>query len=427
VSTLEAGGDGGPTPLAGASITVLAAAGPQAGQPISATVISQPASSPCDGGYCSPVGFVLPIPLDQVVFDGGGCVPSTQPAPCGLDGGCSFSPCASFILEVGPSAATDASGTLPTVDFLVRRQITPVDPGSNFGLEAGPTVSLMGDDQLGIRLPIGPGIGSVTGGAKDDLFNPLGGALVELRSMADGGLTGCAGQPPMVAIDSTGAALCSYRARTITLGLNGFFSLQAPPGGYTLTVTPPPSQPSLAPSAPKPIFVPAGGGSPPETNVVVRVATVVRGHIIDPRSGLSLGAGQVQVFPVNSAQLIGMTPIDGNGNFALPLPPTNTSPYLVSFLPPAGLGLALSSQIISVPSQAPPVDVHTQPVSIGVPLSGSVFAQTLDGSRRPVGGAAVSFYLLLTTMQGQVAVPVASSVTDSLGRYAVLVPNVPPQ
>jgi hypothetical protein len=63
-----------------------------------------------------------------------------------------------------------------------------------------------------------------------------------------------------------------------------------------------------------------------------------------------------------------------------------------------------------------------------VPISGAVFAKTLDGSRRPVAAASVRFYLLYASGSTfPIAIPAASAVTDAVGRYSAVVPNVPPQ
>jgi len=135
VGTLSVVVDGGVAALSGAAVTVRSAGGPRAGQPISATAITQPQNTSCqDAGSssCSTVGFVIPVPLDQVLLDGGGCAPPTETASCLFDGGCAFSPCATLVLEVGPSGA-DGGGTLPSIDFLVQRQITPADPSTASG------------------------------------------------------------------------------------------------------------------------------------------------------------------------------------------------------------------------------------------------------------------------------------------------------
>jgi hypothetical protein len=415
--------------LAGASVTALAAAGPRVGKAISPTVLTQPSAAECgpSSGPCSTVGFVLPVQLADVMFDGGGCVPSTDPASCRLDGGCPFSPCATLVLEVGPSAA-DGGRTLATMDFVVRHQITPVDPSGNAGLSAGPTLSLMGDDGLGIHLPIGPGSTFVHGIVVGNNDMGVIGALTELRSTNS--LEGCVGQP-LVATDPTGATLCSYTARALTdQSGSGQFTMEAPPGTYTLTVFPPASQPDLAPRSTAgfpPIIVPADGGpASQQPFVTLPPATAVSGRAVDP-TGRPLSAGVVRVLPLNSEQLIGTTSIDSHGNFSLPVAPTTDSPDVILLDPPLGLGLAVSSQIVSVPKKKP-LYLGDQPVSVGVPLSGAVFAQTLDGSRRPVASASVRFYLLYANgAQLAVAIPVATGVTDAVGRYSVVVPNVPPQ
>jgi hypothetical protein len=286
----------------------------------------------------------------------------------------------------------------------------------------------MGDSQVGIQLPLGPGTTVVEGFALDPFNTALTGALVDLHSI--GSLAECLGQP-LVVTDPSGVALCSYSSRALSETLvAGHFSMLAPPGEYTLTVSASAAQPNLAPHATR-VIVPADGGplNPPLNVETLHTATLVSGRVLDPRTGRPLTGGQVRVLPINSDQLIGTTALDDHGNFLLlPLPPTTSAGDVFLFQPPDGIGLAESNQILPVPPGPGTKDIGDQTVASGVPISGAVFARTFDGSRRPVPSASVRFFLLYssgTTLP--IAIPAANAVTDAVGRYSAVVPNVPPQ
>ena len=384
----------------GASVTVNATQGPFAGQAISGTITSL-------GGPAGTIGFALPVPVTQVGSNA--CAP--QPVNVTCDGGVCLplDNCAQLTLEIGPSAANPEL-PLPTIDLpIVARFAMPPTPDG--GVPAGPIISLMGEDGLGVQLPIAPKqlvtvSGTVTQPGGLPGGDPLQSAEVTIACLqADGG------------------SLCSpgysYRETTLTgvsgTGMGGF-ELSVPPNGtYTITATPPPGL-GLAPVS----QLVAVGGSDAGVggvNLFVPPDYLLTGTVLDPTSSFPITAGQVQATSLTTGALVGATDLGSSGGFQLSLPPGQ---YMLTIRPASSTGLPNFSV-----AEALVGDVDLGNISLYLPgrLTGGVFAEPLDGGPYPVAQASIDFYFVTENQAfGKVAVPIASGITDQEGRFSVAVP-----
>ncbi len=375
---------GAAAPLAGATVTVKSATG----APLSATVVT-PAGAV--------LGFALPVPLAQTLAqpggDGGSCA---LPDPGSCDGGsCEIlGACASIVLEVGPSAEQPL---LPTVDLPIVARMAPSPDGG------GPTLALLGQDGLGVRLPFAPGGSTVAGEVVDPTTQAaLPGAEVTLDGQAMGGGVCGSGCP----FHLTGIADAA-----------GEFSLAAPIGSYTLGVVPPPGS-GLAPSS-VPITVPLQG---PGILLSAAPGISLSGRALDPASGSPLGGGEVELTDLSDGALVGAAPIGAlaPGQFQLTVPPGK---YLVEIHPPDATGLPERSLAVAASTDTNLGDIPLYP---GARLEGSVFAEPLDGGAPlPARFASLRFFFLEETeaLGATVALPIAAGLTDGEGHFSLAVPS----
>jgi hypothetical protein len=310
-----------------------------------------------------------------------------------------------MVLEIGPSAA-NSELPLPTIDLPIAGRYTTA-PTVDGGVAAGPTLSLMGENQLGVQLPIGPTqLVSISG----TVLAPSSQGVQPLQS-AEVAVT-CA--------QTDGGTYCpqgySYRLVTVT-GVNGSgpggFELQVPPNAsYNVTATPPPGL-GLAPVSVPLVSVPDGG-----ITLVVPTGFVLSGTVFDPTGSVAISSGQVQVTSLTTGALVGTTDLQSNGSFQLILPP---GPYVVLVQPAASTGLPNLSQAVSLVGD---VELGNLSLYRASRLGGGVFAVPLDGGAYPVAQASLQFYFVIERQAfGTVALPIASGITDQEGHFSVAVPS----
>jgi hypothetical protein len=380
----------------GASVTIKAALGSVPGMPLSGTVTTL-------AGNPGQVGFALPVPLTPVeALQGSDCAPPPVDTSC--DGGScpAVENCALIILEVGPSATQPL---LPTIDLpIAGRYTTPPDGG----LPAGPILSLMGEDGLGVQLPIGPAqLVDVSGTVIQPDGDQLQSAEVSIAcAQPDGGDQCVQGY--------------SYRLTTLT-GENGAgpgaFELPVPPNGsYTVTATPPPGL-GLAPAI-APVTVDGSDAGLSGLTLQLQGGDQLSGTIVDPTATSVITAGQVQALSLATGALVGTTPIQSDGTFQLILPPAQ---YMLIVQPSASTGLPERSEPVSLFGD---VDLKAFALFPGARLGGGVFAQPTDGGSFPVAQASLQLYFTTDTEEfGTVALPIASGITDQEGHFSVAVPS----
>lgn len=385
-------------PLVGASVVIRASQGPIAGTALSTSTLTVAGS---------PIGFVLPVPLaqveDQSGQDGGSCVLPPLGGDC--DGGpCPpLEPCVVFTLEIGPSAEQPL---LPTIEVPVAARLTPAARGGDGGF--GPTLRLLGDDGLGLRLPIGPGGVAVAGIAQRPGGQPLPDARVEVS----GSVIAPPGSPPGCAQG------CAVHVATTTV-LDGSFSLTVPPGGsYQIALIPPPGvglAPVTFPLAPV-------GAAVLNLDLVAAAGAILEGSVVDPTGATAIEVGEVQALSLSTGQLVAATALSSPGapgTFSLVVPPGN---YLLVIHPDDSTGLPDRSLPIMVAGSS---DLGTIALFQGARLQGSVFAEPNDGGvTLPVGFALLRlFFVAENSSFGTVALPIAAGVTDPQGHFSVAVPS----
>ncbi len=392
---------GRPCTYGGASVTIKSVQksvqGLVAGQPISGTVTSL-------GGPPGTIGFALPLALPTE----SSCPP--PPAATDCDGGLcpAEDNCVSFILEVGPSAANPQL-LLPTIDLPISGRFA-FPPQVDGGVPVGPVLSLMGEDGLGVQLPLGPKqLVNVTGTVLQPNQTQLPSAEVTVTCAApDGGDICPQGY--------------SYRLITVT-GENGSgqggFALQVPPDAdFTVTATPPPGY-GLAPVS-VPLSVPSDVSDAGITDLVLQIHSgyLLSGTILDPTSTFAISAGQVQATSLSTGALVGTTALQSGGTFQLTLPPGQ---YMVLVQPAASTGLPDWSHPVALVGDT---DLGPQPLYPSARLGGGIFAEPLDGGTYPVAQASVQLYFITETQAfGKVALPIASGITDQQGHFSVAVPS----
>ncbi len=377
---------GAAEPLAGASITIKGAQGIFAGTTLSATTTTR----------AGPVGFVLPVPLAQVLAqpdaDGGLCAPPPL-GSCAGESCPPLPPCARLTLEVGPSPSVPE---LPVIDVPIAGRLDLPPDG---GVAAGPLLSLTGADGLGVRLPIGPSQTALVSGR---ILDPGGAALAYAAVSADGLVIlpgGACGSGCRYRIDSSSSE-------------TGSFALPVPPGGdYTLTATPPPGD-GFAPASIAVPNVPATGAG--GLDVRVRPGVRLSGQVLDPEGGAPVGGGEAQLLGLSTGALVALAAVAADGTFSATVPPGR---YLVTVHPPDSTGL---------PDRAQPIDL-TADTSLsltffpGARLQGAVVAESTG---MPVPLASIRLFYIDTTQEfGTFALPIASGVTDPQGQFSVTVPS----
>ncbi len=378
---------GASQPLAGAAITVKGAQGSFAGTTLSATVASQ----------AGPTGFVLPVPLAQVLaqpgIDGGSCAPPPASQGCTGEDCPPLPPCALLSLEVGPS---DALPELPTVDVpIVGRLSLPPDGGG----AAGPVLSLLGADGLGVRLPIGPGQSTLLSGR---VLQPNGEPSEFCQVSVDG---------TVATNDGACAGGCRYRLSTSTLS-DGGYALEVPAGGsYTLTATPPPGL-GLAPVS-LPVPSPSADGGVEGFDVVLRPGFQLTGQVFDSQGIQPVGGDTVEVLDLASGSAAALVTAGGDGRFGVTVPP---GAYLVDVHPPDATGFPDRSEPVQVSSDT----ALTLTLFPGARLQGAVIAEP-GGVPVPLAGVRL-YYVEATQGFGTLALPIASGVTDAQGQFSVAVP-----
>jgi hypothetical protein len=355
------------------------------------------------GGLPGTLGFVLPVLQTEVT---GSCAP--LPVDTNCDGGSCLAAdnCAQIILEVGPSAAQPL---LPTIDLPITARYATA-PSSDGGAPAGPILSLMGEDGLGVQLPISPAqLVSISGTVVQPGGQPLQFAEITLDcSQPDGGDLCAQGY--------------SYRLTTLS-GENGLgvgqFSIPAPPNGtYTITATPPPGL-GLAPVS-ETVTVPQNASDAGVTAPTLQVPAgyQLSGTILDPTSTTVVTVGQVEATSLETGVLVGATQIQSqSGTFLLTLPPGQ---YMIVVHPDDSTGLPDRSEPVSLVGDLD-LAISLYP---GARLGGGVFAQPLDGGPFPVAQTTLQFYFITETQAfGTVALPIASGITDAQGHFSVAVPS----
>jgi hypothetical protein len=290
-------------------------------------------------------------------------------------------PPVSYLLQIGPDpSAPSGSAAVPT--------FTPRGPFSS------PTPGVACSSGNCIELGALPDPATLTGTVRDVRGQPLASTAVLATS-----------------IDQTSWTL----SRQTVTDSNGAFSISLRTGLYAVEAAPPTdaSSPGLSGEVDWP--VPSGGAlalvCPDKTQAT---GTVVRSDGRAAGSGYKVVATRFADRLV-AGRLATTTATDATGSFTIV---GDSGQYRVEILPAAASGLP--RKIVSLQLAAAGGSTALAPVQLSPALT--VVGTVVNTANAPVGGATVDFYALDTS--GERSVLIGSSVTDSLGRYDAVLPDV---
>ena len=214
-----------------------------------------------------------------------------------------------------------------------------------------------------------------------------------------------------VSVDLTGFIV----SRQTVTDASGAFSLAVRTGLYAVKAAPPadPAAPALSAELQWPI--PSGGpltltcpGKSRATGVVLRP------------DGQRAGAGyQITAIRFSDRLVAGRaastTATDATGSFTIV---GDAGQYRMEIVPPVGSGLPRT--IVALELAAPGPSTVLPPVKLSPPLS--VVGTVTKSANVPVAGATVDFLAL--DASGARSILIGSGVTDALGRYQAVLPDV---
>jgi hypothetical protein len=310
--------------------------------------------------------------------------------------------------------AIDANGAALSVPTLTDAQGTftlllPPPPIEYF-LQVGPNPTAPStSDAVPLFLPRGPFSGSSPGTLD---FQPL-----PSPSTLSGRVLDVRQQPlalvPVLAVstDPTGWVI----SRQTVTDSTGAFTLSLRTGTYSAEAAPPadPASPGL--SGETLTLVPLGAA----LTLICPDKSHGTGAVLRP-DGAPVGAG-FQVTATHladrlvSGRIASTTPTDATGSFTIV---GDAGQYRVEIDPPASSGLPRKIVALQLPATS------TSPALPAVQLSPalSVVGTVIGPSNAPVSGATVDFFALDST--GTRSVLIGSGLTDSLGRYSAILPDV---
>jgi hypothetical protein len=204
-------------------------------------------------------------------------------------------------------------------------------------------------------------------------------------------------------------------SRQILTDANGAFALAVRTGSYAVKAVPPtdPAAPALSAEVVGPV--------PPAVSLTLTCPDKSRatGTVLRPDGQPAGGGYQVTAIRFSDRLVAGRaastTATDANGSFTIV---GDAGQYRVEIGPPVGSGLPRTIVALDLTAAGP--STVLPPVKLSPPLSvvGTVTKQT----NTPVAGATVDFLALDAT--GARSILIGSGVTDALGRYQAVLPDV---
>lgn len=366
--------------------------------------------SPADGGLIGTMVSVLPAtpgsgqPLSIAVPVGPAATFDLQ-VPYAQAGS---APLASLTLSLQPQSArlSNYPSILMPFEGLI---VDAGEPTAHLAsIDGGPLVlTLPYDDSLKPVTISGSTSSPADGGA------PLPEATVQISSTS---LNGCV----------TDAGSCSYLQSVVSDQSGSFTFSSVPPGGYSITVIPEyPSSLLWFPTTVARDCTPLSDCTFLPLQVTQGVE--VSGWVVRPNQEPFDDQGQAGIYSLPDMRLLTSTRLAPDGGFSLSAPPGRE------------MLIVIPDEVTGYPSAYAPLgNVIVPQERLEVPLlppgllTGTVSVEAPDGGTSlPVPGATLLFYYVVSDPAdpdgGEIAIPVTSGVTDSLGNFSVIgLPEAPP-
>jgi hypothetical protein len=323
------------------------------------------------------------------------------------DGGC-----ASFVLSVAPANIYQQEiAVLPTMLIPVTTAIViPGGSPADSGCSAVTPYAVLDSGTGAFVLPYDDSQSTMLTVLTED---PDGGVVRGLTvTITSQSLEACAGD-------------CNYNARGVS-DSSGQLTLPVPLGGYLVSVSPP---------------YEGASGWFTQTTVVSCVSSLdcgveaplqagvsVTGQVVLPNGTAFDDQGEVEIFTLPNMNLVSSARFNSQGQFSVIAPQGRD---MVVIVPDAVTGYP---SVFETPLDSNFVAPEVfDPIRLSNPglLAGTVSVEGVDGGPfLPVGHASVQFYYVvsdpLSVDGGEIALPISSTVTDSLGNFATVGPPLAP-